>query len=472
MSQDLLSLTKQLARRLSAASLAPVVEFALRFARTVALSHLLVPTNLGACLALSGIVSGCKLATDLGLEKYVVVFGREAPARAVAAAHQIAIIRGFILAITLLLLARPIAWFFGDSVSVETVRWLAIPSAIDGFRNWRVIQLQLDYKFGPQAASVAVAQVGALIAAIATAHWLRDERVMLISIIAESAVYVLASHIVAPSARSVAIEPRMRWIALHYGAPLMVNGVALWALNQLDRVIVINLFGSATLALYTLATGLAALPIAVLSLVGGSLALPYLERRRRELRPPLHSGPVNVMVGHFVAAAVYAIGIAVLLNRLVPLLYGSQYNISSTFALLLSFFVFFRMIRSGMNAILLANNGTLRLTVGNFVGGVGPLAGLAIAMVWHRVESVTLGLVIGDLFSSIALLLLARHALPMLEMFVLAGLFASPVVLVAVGLGVTQGASGLTASASVLAIGATAVLASSAAAHRWRLIRL
>jgi hypothetical protein len=178
------------------------------------------------------------------------------------------------------------------------------------------------------------------------------------------------------------------------------------------------------------------------------------------------------MVGHFVAAAVYAIGIAVLLNRLVPLLYGSQYNISSTFALLLSFFVFFRMIRSGMNAILLANNGTLRLTVGNFVGGVGPLAGLAIAMVWHRVESVTLGLVIGDLFSSIALLLLARHALPMLEMFVLAGLFASPVVLVAVGLGVTQGASGLTASASVLAIGATAVLASSAAAHRWRLIRL
>ena len=104
MSQDLLSLTKQLARRLSAASLAPVVEFALRFARTVALSHLLVPANLGACLALSGIVSGCKLATDLGLEKYVVVFGREAPARAVAAAHQIAIIRGFILAITLLLL--------------------------------------------------------------------------------------------------------------------------------------------------------------------------------------------------------------------------------------------------------------------------------------------------------------------------------------------------------------------------------
>jgi O-antigen/teichoic acid export membrane protein len=472
MSQGLVILIEQLARRLSAASLGPVAEFALRFARTVALSHLLVPADLGACIALGGILSGCKLATDLGLEKYVIVFGREAPARAIAAARQIAVFRGFVLAIVLLLFAPTIARFFGEAVSVETVRWLAVPLVVDGFRNWRVIQLQLDYRFGPQAASVAVAQLGALIAAVAAAFRLQDERVMLISLIAESAVYVIASHIVARSPRSEPVEPRMRSLALRYGAPLMVNGVALWALNQLDRVIVVNVFGSATLALYSLVTTLAVLPISVFSAVAGNLALPYLEQRRRDQQSPTHSGPVNVMLGHFIAAAVYAIGIAVLLRRFVPLLYGSQYNASSIFAILLSVFVFFRIIRNGINLVLLANDGTLKLTLGNFIGGAGPFVGFAIAMLWPRVESVTLGLVIGELISAIALLLLARRVLPTLEMFASAGLFASPVALVAIGLGAMQGKAGLLASAGVLLLGAAAVLASSAVSRRWRSSRL
>lgn len=458
-------------RRLSAASLGPITEFALRFTRTVVLSRLLVPNDLGACVALAGILSGCKLATDLGLEKYVVVFGSEDPEAAIGAARQISVYRGLVLGFVLIVFAPAIAQFFGHSVAANSVRWLALPSIIDGFRNWRVIQLQLRYEFGPQAGSIASAQIGALIAAVVAIHWFHDERVMLISLIAEATAYTITSHAVMPWLRLKPAEPAMRRLALRYGLPLMVNGIALWMLNQFDRVVVVNVFGSAALALYSLVAGLAVLPISVLSLVASNLALPYLDRSRRETQPASYEAASNVMFCHFVAAAVYAIGIAVFLGAAVPFLYGPHYSVSRSFGILLSVFVFFRMIRNGVNLILLANDGTIKLTIGNLFGSTGPLIGLVIGMISLRIEGVTLGMVIGDLMSLIALLLFARRALPTQGMLLLAALFAAPVAFVAIGLGATHAGERLPASGIVFAVGSAAVLCSSSLAYRWRSVR-
>ena len=59
--------------RLFSASLSPFLEFALRFSRTLLLSRLLSPTNLGAAVALSAILTGCEVITDIGLDKFVMV---------------------------------------------------------------------------------------------------------------------------------------------------------------------------------------------------------------------------------------------------------------------------------------------------------------------------------------------------------------------------------------------------------------
>jgi O-antigen/teichoic acid export membrane protein len=461
-------LVRPVMRRLLGASLGPMAEFTLRFVRTVVLSRLLVPNDLGACIALGAIFSGCKLATDLGLDRYVVVFGREAPEAAIAAARQISIFRGLVLGLILIVFAPGIAPLFGHSVAADAVRWLALPLIIDGFRNWRVIQLQLHYQFGPQAGSIASAQIGALLAAVAAIHWFHDERVMLISLIAEATLYTITSHAIMPRFCRRPAEPAMRRLALRFGLPLMINGIALWMLNQFDRVVVVNVFGSTALAIYSLVAGLAVIPLAVLSLVASNLALPYLDRGRREIQPAGHEAALNVMFCHFAGAAVYAIGIAIFLGAAVPFVYGPQYSISRSFGILLSVFVFFRVIRTGINLILLANDGTIKLTIGNLFGGTGPLIGLAIAMIWPRIESVTLGMVAGDLMSSLALLIFARRALPVHVMLVMAVLFAAPVAFVVIGLSMIGGGSRLPASAIVFAVGSAAVLCSSVFVSRWR----
>jgi hypothetical protein len=89
-------------------------------------------------------------------------------------------------------------------------------------------------------------------------------------------------------------------------------------------------------------------------------------------------------------------------------------------------------------------------------------------MIWLRIESVTLGMVVGDLMSSIALLLFARRALPMQGMLFMAALFAAPVALVAIGLCIIHAGERLPASGIVFAVGSVAVLCSSSFAYRWR----
>src|SRR5208282_1137108 len=64
---------RRYATRLSAASLSPFGEFLLRFVRTMILSHLLSPGDLGAAVVLTSILTGCEVITDIGLDKFVMV---------------------------------------------------------------------------------------------------------------------------------------------------------------------------------------------------------------------------------------------------------------------------------------------------------------------------------------------------------------------------------------------------------------
>ena len=68
-----LVLLRRYATRLSSASLSSVGEFLLRFVRTVVLSRLLSPHDLGAAVALASILASCEMITDIGLEKFVMV---------------------------------------------------------------------------------------------------------------------------------------------------------------------------------------------------------------------------------------------------------------------------------------------------------------------------------------------------------------------------------------------------------------
>ena len=403
-----MSLMRHIAR-LSFASVSPMCMYFLRFVRTVVLSHLLSPNDLGAAVALMSILAGCELITDVGLDKFVIVTDGTDRAQAVAAAQQIAIGRAILLSAAIAIFSPALAQVFGASDHARGIAWLGLVPLIASFRNWRAVQILQDYRYGPDAVASVSGQVAAVIMTVPGYMWFHDERALLVSLVADALVHVVLSHLLVRRERVAAVDPSIRMAAIKWGLPLMVNGIGLLALGQLDRVIVANLFDLQTLALYALGLNLAITPTSPLGAIAGRISLPFMGNARGN---PQASRQASLLVALWMAcvAAAYALPMGPALDRLVPLLYGRQYQVTEAFCALAMVTAFLRFCRVGPNTILLNHGLTSRLTVGNLVAGVGMLVGLALGVWSRRLEGVMVGLVIGDLLSLIVLVcLLHRH---------------------------------------------------------------
>jgi O-antigen/teichoic acid export membrane protein len=441
--------------RISGAAISPGFEFTFRFVRTVILSRLLTPDNLGASVALATILTSCELVTDVGLHHFVVLWANKDPAQSVAVARQFALLRAGLIAVAIATLAPWIADVLDASAHVFSIRWLAAVPLIRSFTNWRILQIQAEYRYGPQALANVAAQLGAVIAVIPAAAWFHDERAMLTSLMVEAVLYVVLSHLLLPTERVTSIDRTVRRAAFAFGLPLMINGVGLLVLSQLDRIIVANLFGLATLALYSLILNLAIAPASPLGHAITSLSLPLLGRSQADATQSRQASLI-VCLGLLVSGAAYAVGAGLFLDLLVPLIYGPHYVVPPAFRALVAVIAWLRIVRLGPNLVLLAHSRTNRLTAGNIVAGGGLFIGFLLAIWSRRVEAVVLGLLLSDLFSLIVLLALTRQHLPIVPLLGHTSLLALPVALGALGPLAVDGAA--IATRGVMLLGAALVI--------------
>ena len=400
------------ATRLSAASLSPFGEFVLRFMRTMILSHLLAPSEVGTVVMLMSILTGCEVITDIGLDQFVMVSHADARGQVVAAARQISIARAVLLAAAIAVLAPLLAGAFDASEHRSLVAWLGVVPLIRSLKNWRIVQVQRDYRYGAEAVCSLSGHVAAVAVLLPVNALLHDARVMLVSLIAEAAVSVALSNLLVRRERVVSVDPAIRRAALTFGLPLMVNGVGLMVLKQLDQVIVANLFGLPMLALYSLVLNLAIAPTSVLQSVGGKLSLPFLGKQREHAADRAQASLI-VLLAAMVAAAFFAVPAGLALDRVAPLVYGPNYQVSAGFAALTMLVAFLRFSRGGPNAVLLSYGQTGRLTAGNMIAAIGMVIGFLLGVATRRLEAVLIGLAIGDALSFVLLVGLLGRFLPL-----------------------------------------------------------
>ena len=349
------------------------------------------------------ILAGCEMITDIGLDKFVMVSQGDARAQVVAAARQISIARAVLLVAAMALLAPILARAFGAGEEQRIVAWLGVVPLIESLKNWRIVQVQQDYRYGPEAVSNIGGQVAAVVALAPAYALFHDERVIPMSLIVGAAVSVTLSYVLAPRERVTYVDPAIRRAALNFGLPLMANGIGLVALKQLDQVIVANLFGLPALAFYSLVLNLAIAPTSVLQIVGWKVSLPFLGRSLWDNTTSCQASLI-VVLGMIVAAAAFAIPIGVALSGLAPVVYGPQYQVSAAFSALAMLAAFLRFSRGGPSMVLLNHGQTGRLTAGNLITAFGMLVGLVLGLVSLRLEAVLVGVVIGDLLSFILML--------------------------------------------------------------------
>ena len=403
-----------------------MISFASRFIRTIILSRLLAPTDYGAVVVLTTVYAIFEMATDVGLDRFVVVSGGSDRAQAVAAAQQIALLRGALLALVILAAAPILALTFGAGVTAEAIRWLSPLPLIRSLANLRIKQVQHEYRNGPDAVTVGTAQISAVLAVLPAIFWFHDERAMLVSLYVEAILYVVVSRLVLPRESVAHVDPALRRRALVYGLPLVANGVGLVVYSQLDRLVVGNLFGLETLALYSLVMNLAIVPISALLIVASNLGVAFLVRR---IDDKALSQPAALLVTWtmLVVAAIYATSMALFLEILVPLVYGNRYTPTPAMLAAAPILAFLRISRAGPTIMMLAYGLTRRLTAANLIAGVGLAGGYALGLHFHRLDVVLACIVLGDILSCGLIFYLVRRHLPISRLIRHASLLALPV---------------------------------------------
>jgi O-antigen/teichoic acid export membrane protein len=399
-------------KRISAASTSPIFEFAFRFIRTLILARILSPNDVGAAVALAAILVSCETITDVGLEHFVVISISEKPAQVVAAARQVAIARSLLLGAIIFISAPYLALLFNVTAEISNIRWLAIFPLIGSMKNWRIIQIQNEYRFGPNAIARVVATMGSAASMIPAALWFRDARAMVVALGIELFLYATCSYLLVSRQKVAVVDPALRRAALSFGLPLIVNGIGLLILSQLDRMIVANLFGLGVLAVYSLSLNLVMAPVSVVSSVVGAIGLPFIKRAGAE-RQSIRWASLVISLGLTVIGAMCAVIIGLSLDWLFPLLYGPNFTISAPFQAVLTLITFVRTIRSAPNVILLVLGKTKHVALGNVMAGSGLLIAFFLTSWYHRVEIVAFGLLIGDLVSLGVLLIFVRDFLPL-----------------------------------------------------------
>jgi O-antigen/teichoic acid export membrane protein len=396
--------------RLAIASVSPICVFLLRFVRTIILSHMLSPNNLGAAVAMMTLLAGCELLTDVGLDRFVIVNYGKDRAQAVAVAQQIALGRATFLLVAIAVFAPQLASVFGTSEHLKGVAWLGIIPFFGAFFNWRLVQIQQEYRYGPEAIVAVCSQIAGVAVVFPAVAWFQDERAIVVILLSEVVAQVILSNILVRREPVAHVDPSVRKAVIKWGIPLMINGAGLIAVKQLDQVIVANLFDLKTLALYALSLNLAITPTSPLMAIGQKISLPFLGNARANPQLSRQAALLTLLVSGLVVAP-YALVVGLLLDRIVPLLYGQQYQITEGFCALAMVDVYLRFCRGGPNVILLHHGLTSRLTVGNLVAALGTLIGLGLSLFSRRLESVMVGLVLGDIVSLVLLLFLLRRHL-------------------------------------------------------------
>lgn len=385
-------------RRLSAigatASASPIAEFALRFLRTVILSHLLAPREFGIAVGIGALLSTVKLAGDLSLEKFVIVRTRDGEA-AVAAAHAVGLARGAAMAFVAVIAGPIVARFLGAAGAAGSFQLLALVFLVQPFGHLQVMRMQAEYRYLPELIANVSAQLCAVAAVLPLLRVFGDHRVIIGSLLVEAVVYAAASQVAARTRFRVGGDRRAIREILRFGLPLTVNGLGLAAAAQLDRLVVGHWLGVVALGQYALILTIGIAPISLLGRINGALALPYLANRQHDPIARRQAQLALVRLSAILAAG-YALWVAGSLDLLVPGIFGATYRVAPGVHALVAILAWVTIAKFAPIAFLQATGRTGRLAIATLSRALGLAAAVAFLSLQPRLQSVLAGLLFGE----------------------------------------------------------------------------
>lgn len=250
----------------------------LAFARNIVIARLVSVEDFGIAGTFATAMAAMEMLSYFALDRLLVQAPDGEEPAVQGTTHSIQAIRGVVGAIMLYSIAGPVAAVFGIPQATWAYQMLALVPLMRGLRHLDIYRFQRQMAFSRLMIVDTGSATASLLCAIPLAAYLQDYRAMLWVILLQQFAATALSHMVAQRPYALAWDGPVFRRAFHFGWPLLVNGVLLFAILQGDRIIIGNLMNLELLGLYSVAFALALAPSSILSSTISTLFLPILSR--------------------------------------------------------------------------------------------------------------------------------------------------------------------------------------------------
>lgn len=297
---------------------------ALGLVRLMILARLLGPEQFGLAALLIICLLMLEMVSNLSFDKAMI---RADAARAGAlqsTAHALAFARGTLIAIAMLALAGPLASLIGAPDAQSMIRWLAIAPFLAGLAHLEPKRIQREMRYGPDVKAELFAHAVVTLAAWPVASFVGDASAVVWLVVGRSLLQTAGSHLVSTGPYRWSLDTERARHLVAFGAPLIINGLLMFAILQGDQVLVGRVFGLDTLGVYAAVYGLIAAPVMLIGKISTSLLLPvYAASRHHDVtfaRTHRFAAHGLGLVAIMLMGGAIAVG-----EQLVTLVYGAPY---------------------------------------------------------------------------------------------------------------------------------------------------
>lgn len=255
------------------------------FLRNVIIARFLTTEDFGITVIFALLISVFTMISDISFGLFIVQSKEGDTPETQNTAHFLAVVRGVLIFLMLLVLAKPLAWLFNLNEIWPAFALLAFIPLLNGFGHYDTRRYERSLRFGPAALIEVIAQFILLLLSWPSVVMLGDYRAMLFLMICRSLIMLVVSHFLAERKYSLRYKPSSIRKFMSFGWPLLISNLLMFIILQGDKLLIASsqrLFGSSynlsDVGYYSLAFMLAMMPAGIIKKTISRLFLPKMSK--------------------------------------------------------------------------------------------------------------------------------------------------------------------------------------------------
>ena len=343
------------------------VSSVIRFGSNLVITRLLLPEHFGLMALLSTFLAGMVLFSEMGVCPNIIQNPRGEEPLFFNTAWTLKVIRGVWLWVLACLLAWPLSRFYQQPQLLTLLPVVGLQGLVEGLESTRVFMLNRRLSFLAITLLELATQVVTVVVMIGLALVWRSVWVLVLSSVLSTLVRTILSHTMLPGPRNrFAWDPAARKSLFEFGRWIFISTALTFLGTQSDRLILGKLVSVDQLGFYSIAAGLAAVPLQVVQRLGGRVFFPVVATAMRQADHDPTSIRTNRTSLLLTMVPLMALGVA-MSPALVRIMYRPNFHPVGMLAAYLCIGTWLTMVSTSYGVVLLAGARPKYMSLGQMV---------------------------------------------------------------------------------------------------------